>query len=239
MFGKDQELLEESDRLLQELLSTASPDDLQLLSEYNFGKEVSGKTAEEILQKIRESGSNTVARSLSGKRVHYLQIVRDVADKMDVPWGRSEDEEAIERHILVRLFHKAWESMGEAERETVKHLFEQNGAESEYVTKLLVEGTFRDFLPAISYLVFWNISRLVALSMAQASGTLAAQGILGGLVAETLFGPLGIVVGTVFVAIELVGPAYRKTIPSVLQIAYMRQKCKGLQNGVLGCGIRA
>ena len=39
-------------------------------------------------------------------------------------------------------------------------------------------------------------------------------------------GPIGWVISGLLITIDIAGPAYRKTIPTVLQISYMRQKAK-------------
>jgi uncharacterized protein YaaW (UPF0174 family) len=219
---KEQELLRRSTESLCSLFGRSDPADLRPLIEYNFGAGAGDVPCEELVARIRYNGSHTVAHLL-GRDAEYLDIVRSVADKVNVPWSRAEDEGAIEKKILGEIFARAWQKMTPAERAPVETLFAEEGLESERIAKLLVEGTIVDLMPTIGYLVAWNIARIVAAAAARGAGA----GALGGLVAgglDLLLGPLGIVLGIVIAAVDLAGPAYRKTIPTVLQIAYLRLK---------------
>lgn len=215
-------MLRRSTEGLCALFGQADPADLGLLRDYNFGAEAGEKTCDELVARIRYNGSNTIAHLL-GRDAEYLDIVRNVADKMNVAWSPAEDEEAVEKKILGAIFTRAWQKMSPAERAPIEKLFTEQGLETERVSRLLVEGTIVDFMPTISYLVAWNIARIVAVAAARQAGAEA----LGGLVAgglNVLLGPLGIIVGIIIVSVDLAGPAYRKIIPTVLQIAYLRQK---------------
>jgi uncharacterized protein YaaW (UPF0174 family) len=186
------------------LFSRSDPADLGLLLEYNFGGPVDDKTCEELVARIRYNGSNTIAHLL-GRDAEYLDIVRNVADKMSVRWTSGEDEEAIEKKILGEVFSRAWQKMTPTERAPIEKLFAEQGMETDRVTKMLVEGTIVDFMPTIGYLVTWNFARIVAAAAARQAGAEA----LGGLVAgglDLLLGPLGIILGIVIVAVDLAGP---------------------------------
>ncbi len=223
----EKEMLRRSTEGLCALFSRSDPADLSLLRDYNFGEEAGDKPCDELVARIRYNGSNTIAHLL-GRDAEYLDIVRNVADKVNVPWSPEEDEEAVEKKILGAIFARAWQKMSPAERAPIEKLFTEQGLETERVSRLLVEGTIVDFMPTISYLVTWNIARIVAVAAARQAGAEA----LGGLVAgglNVLLGPVGIVLGIVIVSVDLAGPAYRKIIPTVLQIAYLRQKA-GVEN---------
>jgi uncharacterized protein YaaW (UPF0174 family) len=219
---KEKEMLQRSTEGLCALFSNSDSADLSLLYDYNFGEAAGDKPCEELVARIRYNGSNTIAHLL-GRDAEYLDIVRNVADKINVPWAHEEDEEAVEKKILGAIFTRAWQKMSPAERAPIEKLFTEQGLETEKISRLLVEGTIVDFMPTISYLVAWNMARIVAVAAAREVGAQA----LGGLVAgglNVLLGPLGIILGIVIVSVDLAGPAYRKIIPTVLQIAYLRQK---------------
>jgi uncharacterized protein YaaW (UPF0174 family) len=145
---------------------------------------------------------------------------------MDVGWSAGEDEEAIERKIYAHVFEQAWHRMSEEDRQPIKQLFQEQGLDTPYISKLLVEGTFAEFMPTISYLVAWNVARIVAVTVARQLGAEAAVGAFAEGLAGLLLGPVGILLGLGVAMIDIAGPAYRKTIPTVLQVAYMRQKAK-------------
>ncbi len=191
-------MLRRSTEGLCALFGQADPDDLGLLRDYNFGAEAGEKTCDELVARIRYNGSNTIAHLLD-RDAEYLDIVRNVADKMNVAWLPTEDEETVEKKILGAIFARAWQKMSPAERAPIEKLFAEQGLETERVSRLLIEGTIVDFMPTISYLVTWNIARIVAAAAARQAGAEA----LGGLVAgglNVLLGPLGIILGIIIVS---------------------------------------
>jgi len=221
-------LLHQSTEKLEDLLKHSTNDDLALLIEYTFGPEAGPKTLEELLAQIRYNGSNDIARMMrGGVAVDYLTIVRDVAKKMDVMWSKEEAAEHLEKRIFINVFERAWKTMSDQEREPIKKLFEEQGADAQNISKLLIEGTLFDFLPTIGYLVTWNIARIVALASAREVGAGALTGFFSEGLGALFIGPIGLVLGVALTAaFDIAGPAYRKTIPTVLQIAYMRQKAE-------------
>lgn len=222
----EQLLMRQSTERLEKLLANAVREDLALLAEYNFGKDAGDKTAAELVAQIRYNGSNDLVRLVRGDGVDYLTIVRDVADKMDIKWSADEAEESLEIKLYAKVFEQAWQRMSEEEREPIKRLFQEQGLDTPYISKLLVEGTFTEFMPTISYLVAWNVARIVAVAVARQAGAEAAAGAFAEGLGGLLFGPAGVLLGIIVVLTDLAGPAYRKTIPTVLQVAYMRQKAK-------------
>lgn len=221
-------LLRQSTEKLEDLLKHSTTEDLTLLTEYNFGPKAGSKTPKEILAQIRYNGSNDIARMMRGGAVvDYLTIVRDVAKKMDVEWSREEPAENIEKRLFINIFERAWKKMSDQEREPIKKLFEEQGADAQNISKLLIEGTLFDLLPTVGYLVTWNIARIVALASAREVGAGALTGFFSEGIGALLIGPIGLILGVALTAaFDIAGPAYRKTIPTVLQIAYMRQKAE-------------
>ncbi len=219
-------LLQLSTKKLADLLKHSTNEDLALLIEYNFGAGAGPKTPEELLDQIRYNGSNDIARMMrGGTMVDYLKIVRDAAKKMNVMYSNDESEEVIEKRIFINIFERAWQTMSDKEREPIKKLFKEQGADAQNISKLLIEGTLFDFLPTIGYLVTWNIARIVALASAREVGAGALTGFFSEGIGALLIGPIGLIVGVALTAaFDIAGPAYRKTIPTVLQVAYMRQK---------------
>jgi len=45
-----------------------------------------------------------------------------------------------------------------------------------------------------------------------------------GRLAAGIAGPIGLVAGTVWLAVDMAGPSYRATIPAVAQVALLRQR---------------
>lgn len=217
----DTTILTESTRRLELLLKNADQEDLDVLSNYNFG-ETREASAEELVRAIRQNGSHDVRRWVWGE-AEYLEIVRHVAERFGLAWEEGDDESALEQRLLVEILRQSWTKMSEAEQQAVHDLLESDGIDKDRLSEALVGGTVREFLPTLGYLVLWNITRLVAAAAAREAGLLAGEVLLGGVAAQ-LLGPLGILAGVIIFLSDLAGPAYRKLIPTVIQIAYIRSK---------------
>jgi uncharacterized protein YaaW (UPF0174 family) len=209
-----------SDRL-EQLLLAAAPEDIQALVKYNYG-ESRTVSATELVAMIRENGSNDVGRQVWGPS-HYLEIVRNIANRFDLTWQAEDDEVVLEKRLLAKILQQSWPKMSVAEREAVHDLFAAEGTDREQLSRALVDGTFSELLPTLGYVVVWNTARLVAAALAREGGVIAGESFIGGLAAQ-LLGPLGIVAGVIILLAGLAGPAYRKVIPSVILIAYIRSK---------------
>lgn len=214
-------MMEDSTARLTELLQEADEHERQLLIQYNFGEERE-ITVEELVKKIRSNGSHDIGRWIRGD-AHYLEIVREFADRIHVSWDDQEDEESLEKRILAKVMQQSWNNMTQEQQQAVEKVLTPSGASKDYLSRLLIEDTFVQFLPTMGYLVTWNIARFIAAAVARGSGVALAEGWLGVVIAE-LLGPLGIVAGALVFLSDVAGPAYRKIIPTVILIAYLRQK---------------
>lgn len=214
--------MHESTLRLEALLENADPEDIKVLINYNYGDDRQA-TIPELVETIRANGSNDISKWLLGK-VEYLNIVRDVAHKFKIEWAEKDSETHLEEKILTKILQQSWLKMSDKEKDAIHDLFGSCGVDKARLSKALVEGSFREFLPAVGYIVIVNVARLAATAVAKDAGVLAAESLLlQGLAAE-LLGPLGIVAGVVILLTGLAGPAYRKIIPTVIQIAYIRRK---------------
>ncbi|MBC8014564.1 MAG: hypothetical protein H7X79_02330 [Sporomusaceae bacterium] len=223
---KHDKKMEDSTVRLTELLQEADQHERQLLIQYNFGEDRE-ITIEELVRKIRSNGSHDVSRWIRGE-AHYLEIVREFADRIHVSWDEQEDEEALEKRILAKVMQESWNNMTREQQQAVEKVVTPSGIEADYLSKLLIEDAFVQFLPTMGYLMTWNIARFIAAAVARGSGVALAEGWLGVVVAEML-GPLGIVAGALVFLSDAAGPAYRKIIPTVILIAYLRQKKQAVQ----------
>ncbi len=217
----EKDLLTRSSEQLEKLLQIAGPEDLQALVNYNYGEARAVSPAELVLR-IRENGSNDVGRRMWGA-AHYLEIVRDVAARFGLAWREEDDETVLEKRLLAEILQQSWLKMSTTEQQAVHDLFAAEGIDKERLSRALVEGTFSELLPTLGYVVVWNTARLIAAAAAREGGLIAGESLIGGLAGQ-LLGPLGIVAGVIIFLAGLAGPAYRKIIPTVILIAYIRSK---------------
>lgn len=207
------ELGRQSNEDLYLLLSKSSKENLRILQEYNFGtnnKEL--KSPKEIGDRIRYNGSNNIANIIRfGESVDYHEVVRDVASKIGVKYQDTDDVENIEQEIFIKIINDAiknmsFEDLQKFENELHKNGIVKNGDSfsPDFLQRIIKAGVLG---PATLYLF-----RFVALQVAARLGLVA----LGGVVLVPLAIPI-------LILIDSCGPNYKCTIPSVIQIAYMRQ----------------
>jgi len=211
----------QSTQSLLELLESADKEDIDVLIRYNYG-EYRDTTIQELIKTILDNGSHDIGRRLWGQ-AHYLEIVRDVANRFHVKWQENDSEQILESRLLAEIFQQSWDKMSSKDKAALYEALGQSAADGERLSKALIDGTFYDLLPATGYLVIWNVARLVAAAAAREAGIITLESLMGSFVVE-LLGPIGVVAGVVILLTSLAGPAYRKTIPTVIQVAYIRQK---------------
>ena len=209
----DLELRRQSNDDLYSLLTKSSNENLKILQEYNFGsdeKEI--KLPKEIGHQIRYNGSNSIANIFfrSGENVDYLKVVRDVAGKMDVTYKDTDNAENIEQEIFIKIIDDAIKNMSVEDRQKFENELNKNGIgkrddsfSPDFFKRVIKAGVLE---PAKLYLF-----KVVA---SQVAGRFGLKVALGGFV------PFAI---PILLVIDICGPDYKCTVPSVIHIAYMRQ----------------
>ena len=230
---------------LTPLLKRATNEDLEPLVEYltgTFSEHFSGrevyqthypnhqKYVDVIESELRRFGGNTIANVFRGEGPPYDEIVRDVANKLDVDFEDSDSVEEIEIGMLLKVLERSYEEMNDVERKELAKLFADNGIENVdfssgtpvAIIMTQLAGKAGGFLTyQIAVIVANKISYAVlgkGLSMAANAAITRSIGYL--------LGPVGWAVSGLLTVLTLAGPAYRVTIPCVLHVAYIRQKLK-------------
>lgn len=177
----------------------------------------------DMIRDLRKFGGNTMANILrGGNGPEYSEILRDVAGHCKVNFEKSYSDERIEKYLLQKLFDDTVEKMSDEElAATVKGL------------GLDVPNLNRQALMA-ALLAAWNAGGFQSYILLVSVANAMAKFLLGrglnlavnaGLTrfAAIFTGPIGWILTGLWTAIDLAGPAYRVTVPAVIQIAYMRQ----------------
>lgn len=201
-----------------------------------------GNSVSNLVRGLRRSmGSVPFLDSLlpgAAETVPYEEIVRDVAAKMvgsvDKHSSVAEIEAAIVRHVLI-------ESLAKMDPEARQAVLDE------------VAGTSQPASPTVARLaaftagaaggfVAYRMAVIVANSVAK---TLTGRGL--SLMTNAAFtralgvalGPIGWAITGLWTVADLASPAYRVTVPCVIQLAYMRQKAinKSMRSCV-SCGER-
>jgi uncharacterized protein YaaW (UPF0174 family) len=186
--------------------------------------EINGDILLYIAEEIQKFGANTLVSVLrGGQGVLYKEIVCDVADRLKVTYNAALEVADIEGLIQLKILEKAMEKMSEDQK---REFFDQFGVS--YTTGMGA-AAMAALLVAIKASGFYayQLAAIIANGMAR---LLLSRGLaMGANAALTrtigfLAGPIGWAVTAIWAAFDIAGPAYRVTMPCVIQVGYMRQK---------------
>lgn len=181
-----------------------------------------------IVKEIQEFGGNSIANLFRGNGVPYREIVEDVADHMKLSYDKTESVEHLETKILLAVAIKSMEKMSPEEQQDFMRkvsggkLAGMGPVAIAALQAAVLAGGFGSYVLAVT--VANAVARqLVGRGLAIAGNAALARGI------AVFAGPIGWAITAVWAAFDLASPAYRVTVPCVIQVAYMRQKAKGDQ----------
>lgn len=182
----------------------------------------------DIVDELQCYGANTVMTLLRrGKGVSYRTILRDVAKKLKVSYNKHTEDENLERYILQKMFDDIAVNMSEEELRALAESMKIRltaGYSKQAIIALLQaairRGGFQSYI--------WIVVAANAISRALfGRGLSFVANALLTRITSVFAGPIGIAFNILWTTIDIAGPAYRVTIPAVVQIAYIRNK---LQN---------
>lgn len=193
-----------------------------------------------IAQEILEFGGNTMGNAYRKARsmfagsfldsilpnatptVAYDEIVRDVASHLGVKMPDVTAVADIEMVIIRKILGRAVEKMSEEEKETIaKELGLGSVPTSGIALAALIQsarfGGFTTF--RLATMVANAVSKALlgrGLTLGANAAIMRALGVA--------FGPIGWAITAIWTMADLSSPAYRVTVPAVVQVAYMRNK---------------
>lgn len=230
------------DQDLNPVLEASTNSDLQPLVEY-LEKKLSetltvhptykkycpdhSKYADLIADQIRDMGGNSFSNMFRGwVGPSYYEIVCDVADKVKATYKPGAQISNIEQSILEKILKKALDAMSDDEKNKI--LTELKGHD------INVGG-----LTGSSLITIFNAGGFYSYQLAVIIANQMAHIILGHGLSFTanatltkslsiIAGPIGWAICGLWTAIDLAGPAYSVTIPSVVHIAMLRMKMNAI-----------
>ena len=176
-----------------------------------------------IATEIQKFGGNSLINIFrGGKGVLYRESACDVADHIGANYNDKQDIEQIEAAILLKIVEKSLERMSEEEK---KQFFDQFGVKYKGVGPAAMAAMIAAI--KVSGFAFYKMAAIVAQATAKAllgkGLTFATTGtMMRGI--SVFAGPIGWAITGIWTAFDLASPAYRVTVPCVIQIAYMRQQ---------------
>lgn len=220
----------QGDDALVQLLLNADKGDIDLLIDYvtntgKFGFSMSDnvkavlqdakrqdipdeETLRLLVRELQHFGGNTFVNLFRRNGVSYSEIVDDVAShlKMKVPTTASvEEKEAL---IIDCVFTSSWKKMSDDERRQI-------------LRGMGISASVSLDIPV------WQKAALVANGLAQTTAGKVLPLIAGlgiGRVLGVLTGPVGLAITGLYTAYDISNPAFRVTLPCVVQIAWIRLK---------------
>ncbi len=215
---------------LREILLNSSDEDIQVLVEYQKNEKrfrgIADKYAKvsALIDEIRKNGGNTFRNLIRGEGVEYDIIVRDVANQLKVKYEKNAQTDNIEFEIIKKLIADEFEKMSlEQKKEILENLGAEN-ADAIIAAPAMLTGLLA---AKLSGFAIYKLTAIVANAIARAIlgrgiGFAAGAALMRGI--GVALGPVGWVFAGAWFAIDLAGPAFSKTIPSIVQVALLRQK---------------
>lgn len=171
-------------------------------------------------------GGNTFATLFrGGKGVLYKEVLTDVCDKMKVNYNKNSSTETIEMNLLMKILTDSIENMSQAEMKDIilnLNLKTNDYSKEAVLAALQVAIKMGGFQ---SYQIAVIIANAIAKQLLGRGLTFAGNAALTRAI-SIFAGPIGWIITGLWTLVDIGGPAYRITIPSVIHIAYMRLKSK-------------
>lgn len=175
-----------------------------------------------IAGELQHFGGDTLANLFRRSGVEYREILIDVCKKLKVKTDYKAGVVDIEQALLAKLFQDSWEKMSESEKVKLRKELniDESLTSSAALETIIAEIHVGGF---ISYKIAIIVANAVAKALLGQGLTLAANAGLTRTIG-IFAGPIGIAVTVLLGVSAISGPAFRVTLPAVVQIAAMRQQ---------------
>ncbi|MFZ7336452.1 YaaW family protein [Comamonas jiangduensis] len=179
-----------------------------------------------MIDEFQKFGGNTLANILRfGNGVPYKEILFDVAKKMNVSYAGEPSYEELEGKLLDKVMEDCLKNSTE---EDLLSIFKELGGIPSNVSGPITMAVVQTLIKSTGFLPYKYaaiIANAVAKSLLGHGLSFATTGgMMRGI--SAFAGPIGWGLTAIWTAYDLGSPAYRITIPCVIQIAYIRQKLK-------------
>lgn len=176
----------------------------------------------ELVDEFRRFGGNSFANFFRRNGPEHSEILRDVARRNKVSFNKHNSDEQIEQYLLQKLFD---DSINGASNDELKEMMKELGYPTTNFTRQAAIATLMTAWKAggfQSYILLVSVVNAVMKFLIGRGLSFAANAAMTRM-ASIMLGPVGWVLTALWTIIDIAGPAYRVTIPAVIQIAYIRQ----------------
>nr|WP_259657522.1 hypothetical protein [Escherichia coli] len=161
-----------------------------------------------LVRELQHFGGNTFVNLFRRNGVSYSEIVDDVASHLKMKVQAAASVEEKEALIIDCVFTSSWKKMSDDERRQI-------------LRGMGISASVSLDIPV------WQKAALVANGLAQTTAGKVLPLIAGlgiGRVLGVLTGPVGLAITGLYTAYDISNPAFRVTLPCVVQIAWIRLK---------------
>ncbi|WP_240782920.1 hypothetical protein [Escherichia sp. E1130] len=167
-----------------------------------------------LIRELQHFGGNTVMNLFRRNGVSYSEIVDDVASHLKIKVAKNAPVKEKESLIIDAVFASSWNKMSDDDR---RQLLRDMGIN----TSISLDKLSRMELPLLQRAAM-VASGLAQIATGKALPLIAGLGI--GRVLGVLTGPVGLALTGLYTAYDISNPAFRITLPCVVQIAWIRLK---------------
>lgn len=176
----------------------------------------------ELVDEFRRFGGNSFANFFRGNGPEYSEILRDVARRNKVSFNKHNSDEQIEQYLFQKLFD---DSINGASNDELKEMMKELGYPTTNFTRQAAIATLMTAWKAggfQSYILLVSVVNAVMKFLIGRGLSLAANAAMTRM-ASIMLGPVGWVLTALWTLLDIAGPAYRVTVPAVIQLSYIRQ----------------
>lgn len=177
-----------------------------------------------IACEIQCFGANSIATLLrGGEGVPYREVLTDVCDRLGVNYNKKASVEIIEENLLMKIVTDA---VGKMTDDEIKELAESVGFSKVSASKEFLLGAFQAVFKAggfKSYQLTAIVVNAVLRALIGRGLSFAATGTMMRAI-SVMTGPIGWAVTGAWTVLDIASPAYRVTVPAVIQVAFLRKK---------------
>lgn len=178
-----------------------------------------------IAAELQHFGANSLATLVRGKGVPYRKILIAVCSRLKVNFNKQSSVEVIEMNLLMKILIDSLDKVGS---EDLKKIIEDLNLKTTNFTKEAVIAALQTAMRAggfATYKIAMIVANAVAKALLNRGLSLGANAALSRVIG-IFVGPIGWILTGVWTLLDVAAPAFRVTIPAVIQVAYMRTKSK-------------
>lgn len=176
-----------------------------------------------IAGELQTFGGNSFVNVFRGGGVQYKGILCEVCDKMKVKYNKDSNVITIEQNLFMKILEDSIKDMSEEE---LKSIIEELNLKTKTYTSQAVMAAMQIAIKQSGFFVY----KMAAIVVSAVLKALLGRGLsfvaMGTMMRSiSIFaGPIGWAITGAWTAADLAGPAFRVTIPAVIQVAFLRQQ---------------